>query len=89
MSLTIHFIEDWEMKTVRLQTSYFPQDLTGDHTAEALHDALMNQKLDQKGLVAIMTDNDSNVITAELKKRLRMQCFRHRLHLKTECHICI
>lgn len=51
MSLTIHFIEDWEMKTVRLQTSYFPQDLTGDHTAEALHDALMNQKLDQKGLV--------------------------------------
>ncbi len=36
MSLTIHFIEDWEMKTAFLQTSYFPQDHTGAHVAEAL-----------------------------------------------------
>nr|XP_023693148.1 zinc finger BED domain-containing protein 1-like isoform X2 [Paramormyrops kingsleyae] len=82
MSLTIHFIEDWEMKTACLQTSYFPQDHTGEHIAEALHDALLNWKLDEKGLVAITTDNGSNVIKAvELKKWQRMQCFGHRLHL--------
>ncbi|XP_063763471.1 E3 SUMO-protein ligase ZBED1-like [Eleginops maclovinus] len=28
-SVTVHFMQDWEMKTACLQTSYFPQDHTG------------------------------------------------------------
>ncbi|CAM4578191.1 unnamed protein product [Leuciscus chuanchicus] len=61
------------MKTACLQTSYFPQDHTGEHIAEALQDALT--KLNEKELVAIMTDNGSNVIKGmELQKWLRMQC---------------
>ncbi|KAL1277315.1 hypothetical protein QQF64_023988 [Cirrhinus molitorella] len=79
------------MKTACLQTSYFPQDHTGEHIAEALHDVLLNWKLDEKGLVAITTDNGSNVIKAvELKKWQRMQCFGHRLHLAIgECNVFI
>ncbi|ROL46911.1 Zinc finger BED domain-containing protein 1 [Anabarilius grahami] len=32
MSVTVHFIQDWEMKTACLQTSYFPQDHTVGNT---------------------------------------------------------
>lgn len=82
MSLTVHFIQDWEMKTACLQTSYFPQDHTGEHIAEALQDAIASWKLNERHLVAITTDNGSNVVKAvELNGWLRMQCFGHRLHL--------
>ncbi|MBN3308893.1 ZBED1 protein, partial [Amia calva] len=82
MSLTVHFIEDWEMKSACLQTSYFPQDHTREHMAEALQDALTSWKLDERGLVAITTENGTNIVKAvQLTKWLRMQCFGHRLHL--------
>ncbi|CAM4494650.1 unnamed protein product [Leuciscus chuanchicus] len=82
MSVTVHFIQDWEMKTACLQTSYFPQDHTGEHIAEALQDAIASWKLQEKYLVAITTDNGSNIVKAvELNEWLRMQCFGHRLHL--------
>ena len=82
MCTTVHFIDDWEMKPACLQTSYFPDKHTGEHIAEALQHALVNWWLDEKGLVAITTDNGSNIIKAvELNEWLRMQCFGHRLHL--------
>ncbi|XP_059371308.1 E3 SUMO-protein ligase ZBED1-like [Carassius carassius] len=82
MSMTVHFIQDWEMKTACLQTSYFPQNHTGEHIAEALLDAIASWKLQEKYLVAITTDNGSNIVKAvELNEWLRMQCFGHRLHL--------
>ena len=89
MSVTVHFIQDWEMKTACLQTSYFPQDHTGEHIAEALQDAIANWKLEEKHPVAITTDNGSNIIKAvELNEWLRMQCFGHRLHLAIgECSV--
>ncbi|XP_025766188.1 zinc finger BED domain-containing protein 1-like [Oreochromis niloticus] len=81
MSVTIHFMEDWELKTARLQTSYFPQDHTGEHTAEALQDVLKTWTLNPTGLVAITTDNGANIVKAvQLNQRLRIQCFGHRLH---------
>ena len=74
--LIVHFIEDWEVKTACLQTSYFPDNHTGEHIA--LQHALVNWGLDERGLVAITTDNRSNIIEAvERKKWLRMQCFGH------------
>ncbi|XP_076836729.1 E3 SUMO-protein ligase ZBED1-like [Brachyhypopomus gauderio] len=82
MSVTVHFMEDWELKSACLQTSYFPQDHTGEHIAEALQDALTSWKLNSMGLVAITTDNGANVVRAvQLNKWMRMQCFGHRLHL--------
>ena len=64
MSVTVHFIQDWELKTACLQTSYFPQDHTGEHIAEALQDAIASWKLREKYLVAITTDNGSNIVKA-------------------------
>lgn len=82
MSVTVHYIQAWEMKTACLQTSYFPQDHTAEHIAEALQDAIASWKLQEKHLVAITTDNGSNIVKAvELNEWLRMQCFGQRLHL--------
>ncbi|XP_025759720.1 zinc finger BED domain-containing protein 1-like [Oreochromis niloticus] len=82
MTVTIHFMEDWELKTARFQTSYFPQDHTGEHIAEALQDVLKTWKLNPTGLVAITTDNGANIVKAvQLNKWPRIQCFGHRLHL--------
>ncbi|XP_077083445.1 E3 SUMO-protein ligase ZBED1-like [Siphateles boraxobius] len=80
--MTVHVIQDWEMKTACLQTSYFPEDHTGEHIAEAMQEAIASWKLQEKHLVAITTDNGSNIVKAvELNEWLRMQCFGHRLHL--------
>lgn len=82
MCVTIHFMEEWAIKSACLQTSYFPQDNTGEHIAEALKDVLSSWKLDPEKLVAVTTDNGTNVVKAlQLNKWLRMQCFGHRLHL--------
>lgn len=64
MSMTAHFIEDWEIKSACLQTSYFPRDHTGEHIAEALKDALLCWKLEEKRLVAVTMDNRANIVKA-------------------------
>lgn len=89
MSVTVHFIESWEMKTACLQTSYFPQDHTGEHIAEALQEVLKSWNLNPTRLVAVTTDNGTNVVKAlQLTEWQRMQCFGHRLHLAIgECNI--
>uniref|UniRef100_A0AAV2K8K1 Transposase n=1 Tax=Knipowitschia caucasica TaxID=637954 RepID=A0AAV2K8K1_KNICA len=70
------------MKSACLQTSYFPQDHTREHIAEALQDVLSSWKLNPEKLVAVTIDNGANVVKAvQLNKWLRMQCFGHRLHL--------
>ena len=75
----MHFMEDWEMKSACLQTSYFPQDHTGEHIAEALQEPLESWNLNPTGLVAVTTDNRSNTVKAlQLTEWPRMQCFGHR-----------
>lgn len=61
MSVTIHLLEEWEMKSACLHTSYFPQD----HTAEGLQDVLSSWKLCSTGVLAITTDNGANVVKAD------------------------
>ena len=89
MSVTAHFIQDWEIKTACLQTSYLPQDYTGEHIAEPLQDTVASWKLQEKHLVAITTDNRRNIVKAvELNEWLSMQCCSHRLHLAiSECSV--
>ena len=77
------------MKSACPQTSYFPQDHTGEHIAEALQEALKSWNLNQTGLVAVTTDNRTNVVKAlQLTKWPRMDCFCHKHHLAIgECNI--
>ena len=74
------------MRSAYLQTSYFPQDHTGEHIAEALQETISSWGLDASGLVAVTTDSGSNVVQAvELEEDVvgwrRMQGWGRRLRL--------
>ncbi|KAK0140110.1 Zinc finger BED domain-containing protein 1 [Merluccius polli] len=86
LSLTIHYIDDdFTMKSRCLQTSFFPQDHTGEAIAQGLREALASWSLPEERQVCITTDNGSNVVkAASLNKWMRLQCFGHRLHLAIE-----
>lgn len=83
MCLTVHYIDaEWRLHTKCLQTSYFPEDHTGEMIAQGLREALESWGLDEKRQVCMTTDNASNIKKAlELNGWQRLQCFGHRLHL--------
>lgn len=83
ISLTVHFVdEEFELKSRCLQTSYFPDDHTGENIALGLREALAAWDLCEARQVAITTDNGTNIVKAvELNQWTRIQCFGHRLHL--------
>ncbi|XP_051784492.1 E3 SUMO-protein ligase ZBED1-like [Erpetoichthys calabaricus] len=57
LSLTIHFInDDWLLKSYCLQTSYFPNDHTGELLAAGLLEALNSWGLAEQRQVAITMD---------------------------------
>ncbi|XP_019715163.1 zinc finger BED domain-containing protein 1-like [Hippocampus comes] len=80
--VTVHFIsDDWLLQSHRLQTSYFPDEHTGELLAAGLQEALDSWGLPQNKLVAITTDDGDNIKKAvELNKWTGLQCFGHRLH---------
>ncbi|XP_037124783.1 E3 SUMO-protein ligase ZBED1-like [Syngnathus acus] len=80
--VTVHFIsDDWSLQSHCLQTSYFPEDHTGELLAAGLQEALESWGLSEEKLVAITTDDGEKVTKAvELNRWTRLQCFGHRLH---------
>ncbi|KAF3856818.1 hypothetical protein F7725_017541, partial [Dissostichus mawsoni] len=82
LSLTVHYVDNWELKSACLQTSFFPEDHTGEIIAQGLQEALLSWNLPEARQVCITTDNGSNIVKAvSLNKWKRLQCFGHRLHL--------
>ncbi len=83
ISLTVHFItEEWRLDSKCLQVLFIPEDHTGKNLAEALKLSLEQWSLQQDSLVAITTDNGSNVILAsQILGWRRLSCFGHNLHL--------
>ncbi len=83
ISLTVHFVdEEFELRSRCLQTSYFPDDHTGENIALGLREALAAWDLCEARQVAITTGNGANLVKAvELNQWTRIQCFGHRLHL--------
>ncbi|XP_031723874.1 zinc finger BED domain-containing protein 4-like [Anarrhichthys ocellatus] len=86
LSITVHFIsDDWELCNHSLQTSYFPDDHTGEIIAQGLREALESWRLGEERQVALTTDSGANIVKAvELNNWRRLQCFGHRLHLAIE-----
>ena len=83
MSLTFHAITlEWKLESNCLQSSYFPEQHTGENLATALEGALANWDLNEENLVAMTTDNASNIKAAV--ERLQwpwLNCFGHNLNL--------
>uniref|UniRef100_A0A803JGT7 BED-type domain-containing protein n=1 Tax=Xenopus tropicalis TaxID=8364 RepID=A0A803JGT7_XENTR len=65
LSLTVHFIsDDWVLHSHCLQTSYFPDDHTGELLAAGLQEALDSWGVSEHRLVAITTGNGASIIKA-------------------------
>ncbi|XP_073727057.1 E3 SUMO-protein ligase ZBED1-like [Misgurnus anguillicaudatus] len=82
MCLTVHYVsESWDMRSVCLQTSYFPQDHTGQTIALELKDALNSWGLSEERLTRMTTDSDSKVSRAMKDNNWpNLKCLGHRLH---------
>nr|XP_054591852.1 E3 SUMO-protein ligase ZBED1-like [Nothobranchius furzeri] len=82
MSLTVHFINNaWDLRSISLQTSYFPEDHTGELIAKGLRDALDCWNLSENRLSCMTTDSGTNMIKAlKVNGWPNLQCFGHKLH---------
>lgn len=82
ISLTIHYIDDmWNLQSKMLQTMYMPQDHTGNNIRDVIEDSLVSWGLKKECLVALTTDNGSNVkLAARLLQVSRVPCYGHVLH---------
>ncbi|XP_057694544.1 E3 SUMO-protein ligase ZBED1-like [Corythoichthys intestinalis] len=86
LSTSIHFIDgDFEMKSWCLQTSFFPQDNTGEAVAQGLREIITSWSLQEERLVCFTTSSQSNVAkAAALNEWPRLECFGYRVHLAIE-----
>ncbi|XP_013860010.1 zinc finger BED domain-containing protein 1, partial [Austrofundulus limnaeus] len=85
ISFTVHYIADWSLKSSCLQTSFFPEDHTGENIASGLKQFLQEWKLDEAKQVCLTTDSGANVVKAvALNKWTRLSCFGHNLHIAVE-----
>ena len=64
LSFTVHYIANWELKSACLQTSFFPEDHTGEILAHGLEEVLAAWNLQQARQVSITTDNGANIVKA-------------------------
>lgn len=81
LCLTIHFIEDWKLCSACLQTTYFPQDHTGDLIAQGLRDLLEYWGLKEENMTCMTTDSGTNMVRSLELNSWTLPCFGHRLHL--------
>ena len=87
LCLTIHYIDpEWNLQSyclqACLQANYMPEDHTGDHLQDALSTSFTEWGLDSTKLVAITTDNGSNIkLACELLTWIRVSCLGHNLDL--------
>ncbi|XP_076841981.1 E3 SUMO-protein ligase ZBED1-like [Brachyhypopomus gauderio] len=82
MSLTVHFINDtWALRSICLQTAYFPEDHKGEVIAQGIKESLNSWKLAEDRLSCMTTDSGTNMIKALKDNEWpSLQCFGHRLH---------
>ncbi|XP_067270785.1 E3 SUMO-protein ligase ZBED1-like [Pseudorasbora parva] len=83
ISFTVHYItNDWSLNSCCLQTSFFPDDHTGENIASGLKQFLQDWDLDEEKQVCLTTDSGANIVkAATLNMWTRLSCFGHRLHI--------
>ncbi len=79
----MHFINSkWNLCNACLETSYFPEDHTGEDIAYGLKEFLQSWHLDEEKQVCVTTDSGANIVKAlQLNDWLRLSCFWHHLHI--------
>ena len=83
ITFSLHLIDaDWNLVSFCLDTAPLYEDHTGQNIADAILDVLENWALDKDQLVAVTTDNGSNIVVALRNIAVvRVSCFGHNLDL--------
>uniref|UniRef100_A0AAR2KWN2 BED-type domain-containing protein n=1 Tax=Pygocentrus nattereri TaxID=42514 RepID=A0AAR2KWN2_PYGNA len=83
LSLTVHYINsEWKLCSSCPETSYLPEDHTGQNIANDLREFLQSWRLKEENQVCVTTDSGANVVKAvKLNNWSRLSCFGHRLHI--------
>ena len=82
LSYTIHFICNWKLRSRCLQTSFMPEDHTGENLAEAIKFSQEAWELNESKQVCLTTDSRANILNAASRLQWkRLSCFGHNLHL--------
>ena len=61
LSYTIHYIDNWEMKSKCLQTTFMPQDHTEENLDDAMRSTLETWGLEEGKQICLTTDSGSNM----------------------------
>lgn len=82
LSLTVQYVSnDWQIKSVMLETYPVTEDHTGDNLAAAMNEALERWNLPKDKLAGMTTDSAANMKSACKKMGVvRVACFGHILH---------
>ena len=83
IGFTLHWIDnEWVLRNRTLGTQYVPEEHTAVQLTNCIDDMLSDWKLDHAKMVAITTDNGTNIVKACKNKEWRnITCFGHNLHL--------
>lgn len=81
LSLTVHYIDNWALKTHCLRTVFMPESHTGDNICNLLKDVLNEYGCDLSNVVSFTTDSGANMVKACRDMGVtRLPCFGHVLH---------
>ncbi|KYO28673.1 hypothetical protein Y1Q_0000834 [Alligator mississippiensis] len=83
MTITCHYIENWELRAAVLQTESMPEPHTADNIAEKLNSIVERWGLENR-VLACVHDNVSNVVLADMPRYVAwdsVNCFAHTLQL--------
>ena len=81
LTVTIHFIHSWKLKSLVLATVKFSTEHTGEHIADELQRITDHWEITHK-VVGVVTDNASNMVAAiRITGWTHIHCFAHTLNL--------
>lgn len=81
MTVTCHFIDNWQMQEFLLETSCFPGQHTADNISLELKRITDEWAITQK-VIAVVTDNGANMVSAVHKAGwMHYPCIAHTLNL--------
>ena len=70
LSYTIHFIRYWKLRSRCLQTSFMPEDHTGESLAEAMRCSLEAWELVETKQMCLTTDSGASIVNAGLDETI-------------------
>ncbi|CAM4502813.1 unnamed protein product [Leuciscus chuanchicus] len=85
MTVTVHYMLDWQMKSAVLQTRPLYESHTSAHLAEELKNAVTEWKLERPNTtIPVATDNAANIVNAvneTVELGPQIGCFAHTVNL--------